>query len=425
MIAEELAWFRDLDERLLGLVVRDLADNDFAFYVLGRDRLGRFRCVALEVSINSKSGAEAALESRLLELASQPDAFFYQEDEVGDPVDFFSAPAVVKPLHPNFQALSTGAGYSPAREIISAMMKYHRDADGNFVQQFQTEGTDSRLWELYLYATFVEHNYAFVREHPAPDFHCRGLLGEFFVEATTVNATSAGGVVSEPAPPEGGPERERFFNGYVPIKFGSALTSKFKKRYWERGHVAGKPLLLAVQDFRSPGSMSWSSTGLVEYLYATRQTAVRDADGMTALINEKILDHRWGHKVIASGFFSLPGSENISAVIANPSGTISKFNRMGYIAGFGARDIRMIRGGSAYQGGILPTQFTREVHSNDYVETWSEGLCVYHNPRARYPLEPQSLPNVAHFFFDNDQVVGKLPLFHPVSELTHILIPAR
>lgn len=52
---------------------------------------------------------------------------------------------------------------------------------------------------------------------------------------------------------------------------------------------------------------------------------------------------------IPSGFFFLPGAENVSAVLFSNSGTISKFNRMGLLAGFGAGRAQMIRKGFAYE----------------------------------------------------------------------------
>jgi hypothetical protein len=43
--SEELGWFEESDERILGVLIRDLEDNDFSSVVLARDRLGRFRAV--------------------------------------------------------------------------------------------------------------------------------------------------------------------------------------------------------------------------------------------------------------------------------------------------------------------------------------------------------------------------------------------
>ena len=94
---------------------------------------------------------------------------------------------------------------------------------------------------------------------PAPDFHCVGLLGDFFVEATTVNP-------SDEVPTVDLENENVYYDGYVPRKFGSALFSKIKKKYWELPHVNASPLVLAIQDFHAPGSMVWSNTGLVQYL---------------------------------------------------------------------------------------------------------------------------------------------------------------
>ena len=83
------------------------------------------------------------------------------------------------------------------------MMKWYEDVDGNFVQQFQTTGFDARIWELYLFAAFVEMGFLIERIHAVPDFNCRGLLGSLAVEAVTVNPTQGPGGKPMPLPPQG------------------------------------------------------------------------------------------------------------------------------------------------------------------------------------------------------------------------------
>jgi hypothetical protein len=46
LYGEEIRYFEHADERLLGMVLRDLADNDFGGIVFGRDRRLRFRWVS-------------------------------------------------------------------------------------------------------------------------------------------------------------------------------------------------------------------------------------------------------------------------------------------------------------------------------------------------------------------------------------------
>jgi hypothetical protein len=208
---------------------------------------------------------------------------------------------------------------------------------------------------------------------------------------------------------------------YVPIKFGSALRSKLLKRYWDLPHVKGEPLLLAIQDFHAPGAMTWSQTALREYLYGIRQNLDPAFPGRT--VSQPIDAYEWQGKKIPAGFFKQPEAEHISAVLANPEGTISKFNRMGFLSNFGDRDIGMIRHGLAYQGGINPQQFTARVDDAKYAESWCDGLEVFHNPNARVPLPEFLMPDVTHTTVQGGQIVSSHPPFFPVGSMTLILTP--
>jgi len=115
----------------------------------------------------------------------------------------------------------------------------------------------------------VEMGYRIERIHAVPDFTCVGLPAEFCVEVGTVNPTrdKAGAVV--PPPPHDTPEAMRVFQReYMPIKYGSALTSKLAKSYWERPNVAGKPLVFAIHDFHAPMSMRDGRDGVAKALVA-------------------------------------------------------------------------------------------------------------------------------------------------------------
>lgn len=415
LTAEEVGWFEAGDEKLLGLISRDTTDNDYVATVLARDALNRFRGFDVHINEPTPASAEAWLTTRLAELLPEPAEFFHQGDEVGAPMDFFTPVDDPTRHSPAFEQLRTAAQWTPALGLVRELMHHFVDVDGNFVQQFQTAAFDARLWELYLYATFLELGYGFDRAEEAPDFHCVGPLGAFFVEATTVNA-----VVGQAVPAN----EQQYYDDYVPTRFGSSLFSKVQKKYWERQHVAGHPLVLAIQDFHSPGAMTWSSTGLVQYLYGLRQEERRGADGNVTIVTERIDNHnRVGRAPIPSNFFAQPDSEHISAVIANPGGTLSKFNRMGFLAGFGNRDLRMIRSGVAYQGDLVPAQFTALVHQDGYSETWSEGLSVYHNPNARIPLPEMAFPGAAHNTTRDGRIVTGMPRFFPLGSQTIMLLP--
>jgi hypothetical protein len=359
------------------------------------------------------------------EWAARDDADYAQGDESGHPLDFFAPVVPEKRFHSSFATVRAGEKYSPARELISSMMHYYEDPDGNFVEQFQTTGFDARFWELYVFATFNELGYTFDRKHAAPDFLCQGILGEFFIEAVTVNPTVEKGISLETGPPRNEMQYREYKAHYLPIKFGSALYSKLQKRYWDLPHIAGKPIVFAIQDFHFPASMTWSEQSLSDYLYGLKFSALYDAGGRLNVTSQPIKEHRWGKKVIPSGFFCLAGAEHVSAVIANAQGTLTKFNRIGYKAGFGSKHVKMYRLGTRYvhdENAAFPAPFNVAVHDESYVETWVEGMSVYHNPFAVVPLPVEMIPGAAHHFVEEGVMNSLIPAFHPYGTRTIITV---
>jgi len=212
----------------------------------------------------------------------------------------------------------------------------------------------------------------------------------------------------------------------MPIKFGSTLTSKLAKKYWERPSAQGKPLLFAIQDFSGPASMVYTQSALSPYLYGYNYEWHHDSAGRLVASPKKIATHRWGNKEIPSGFFDLPDAENVSAVLFSNSGTISKFNRMGLLAGFGSKRLVLKRVGTAYNhdpDSVEPLVFEQIVGGPDYGERWCEGVNVFHNPRAIHPLDPAMLPEAAHHRLRDDGLMMSVtPEWHPFGSITHVFV---
>ena len=414
LLSEELEWYEAGNERFLGVISKDVTDNDFVCVVLARDRLKRFRAVRVQHSFSTRKKARQALNVEFAKCLKQRNDNFYQGDEVGEPVDVFKPVVNQSRLHPAFRYLSVRGRY-PASDVIAELMHWYEDVDGNFLEQFQTTGFDARLWEMYLYAALIEAGYAFDRSFQAPDYFCAGLKGKFFIEATTVNPTN---------PPLNYADitKEEYYEHYVPMKFGSALYSKLQKRYWEKEHVKGLPLVIAIQDFHAFQSMTWSFYALSDYLFGVSNRKRLKADGTVEDYSEEITDFKVGSKVVPAGFFSQPGAENISAVIANPGGTIAKFNRIGLLAGFGSRTMNIYRFGSCFrESSDFVEPFFDTVNSPTYSETWMEGLCVYHNPFAKHPLPFNYLPSAGHFFLENNSILSHVPKFFPLGSGSFVL----
>jgi len=134
-----------------------------------------------------------------------------------------------------------------------------------------------------------------------------------------------------------------------------------------------------------------------------------------------IASHKVDGKEIPSGYFFQPDSEHVSAVLFSLSGTISKFNRMGKQAGFGDPNVIMIRHGTCYDhdpNACLPRRFQYKVDENGQ-ETWGEGLSMFHNPNAIYPVPEELFPSIAHHYFQNGHIFGNIPEFHPYASITY------
>lgn len=425
LTGEELAYFEAECGSILGLIIRDLEDDDFAGMAFGRDAKLRFRWTSMTEFFETPEQAHDALEKLITELLDEPEEFHYQGDEEGDPVDFFAPVHAPEALNPDFQQVATEMGFGPARGIIKPMMRWHEDLDGNFVEQFQSTAFDQRIWELYLFATLVELGFVLDTAHAVPDFIGQSLFGQIAVEAVTVGPTKQGAQIIPPPPIETDADRQAFLEHYMPIKFGSPLFSKLRKKYWEKEQIAGMPLVFAVADFSSPGSMIHTRSALERYLYGYSYEAAHDPQGNAMGKQTRIVEHRWGDKVVPSGFFDIPDAKHLSAVISTTAGTISKFNRMGVLAGFDAGDVMMIRSGTAVDPdpkATHPLAFGALVNAEGYNESWVEGLNVYHNPRAEIPLAEHLIPGAAHHHCDADgNWTTSAPRFHPLASQTQIL----
>lgn len=427
-IGEELEFFSSTDESLIGVLIKDLTDRDFGYVLLGRDEKQRFRCIDAKMSLKRTEARHALFASAKRHLA-EGKTIFNQGDEANDKsgVDLFSTIVPQDKLHRAFQMLQSLDHWLPARGIMTEMMKHYVDIDGNFVEQFQTTAFDSRIWELYLYAALLEMGLFVSKEHEAPDFEVRQRRRKVFIEAVIVGPSPKDPPMELDkfgAPALRSPDAVRdLLKTRMPIRFGSALYSKLSrsKPYWELQHVKGNSLVFAVADFHEDHSMTWTSPALMEYLYGVTHDFRFDDAGQLIISPIEIKTHEYNGKVIPSGFFLQPGAENVSAVLFSASGTISKFNRMGKLAGFGLPNQMIWRCGVCYDhdpNAVLPKSFMHDVKQGSVTESWSEGLSMFHNPTAIQPVDPSMFRNIAHHFLVDGQIRSTLPEFHPYSSFT-------
>lgn len=433
---EEISYWADVEEKVIGLIVRDVEDDDYYWNLLVRDRNGRFRSADLDSSLRSASYATNALRERIAKAVTEDDleALGTQGDETNHRTDLLAVPPGTKPedLHPNFRFLIDTPGRSPACAVLRELGPWLAPSDPHFVKEFQTKQFDQRLWELYLWATFRELGYD-VTQPEAPDFHVVSPRSEFTVEATTC-APSTSGVLAEHPNPKTAEEMKTFLRDYMPMKFGGALTAKLNKKsadgasYWERGPGAGTPFALAVADFHKPGgngevgSMTYTQEALWLYLYGQR-IEWEFIDGSLSVRTIDLDDHTFKSKKIETGFFDLDGAENISAVVFSNAGTLAKFDRMGVDAGFAPDDHRYYRMGYRLDpdpNAVIGTPFREEVVANNG-ERWSDELQVFHNPRATHPLPLEAFAGATQHRFEDGKHVSYSVGTPVLSSYTHII----
>jgi hypothetical protein len=440
LIFEELSWWASPDGRLIAVVGRDLVDNDFSWALLARDGIGRFRFVKGHCDYKRLSQAEAALWKVMSDTLQTEDIITLgrQGDETNAPIDLLQVPVDRDPatLHPYFKILLDHAARAPARAVVREIGRWLAPQDPHLVQEFQTSGFDQRLWEIYLWAAFHEFGLD-VDQLEAPDFRCRAPGVDFTVEATTAAPSTMGPLASHPNP-QTEKEIAEFLSGYMPMKFGSALRTKLNKKnagglhYWEREESKDKPFLLAIADFHKAadknelGSMTYTQSALWRYLYG-RRVDWEFVDDKLVITPTKINTHRYGEKEIQSGFFEDPLAANVSAVLFSNAGTLSKFTRMGIVAGFAPPGVKYFRSGfkgDSDPNAVIGKRFVSDVTAPGYKEYWTDEIQVFHNPNAKHRLKFDALPGASHHYLDGDTLKSLVPEDAILSSFTMIMQPA-
>jgi len=406
---EEIEWYINEAKTLWAVICLDQQDKDYTVIFSARDKNKQIRCIDVEIDIADIEQARKFLFLR----AEVLERTIIKNQTINKKVveDLFIPKVKKSKLNPYFKMISESPYHSAARNVINEIMPHFFDVDGNFVEQFQTTGFDARLWELYLFCYFNEECLQISREYFAPDFLLRLKEQVISVEAVIVADKNPNKVSTKfPEPEEIANEKE-----FMPAWWGSPLYSKLKhedksgRHYWEYEHTKGKPFVIAIADFHEIFSMTWSQSSLITYLYGYEYGYEYDLKGNLIIHPKKVKEHNKGEgrSTIPSGFFSQENSENVSAVLNTSCATISKFGRIGKQCGFDENNILMFRQVSfnnpnpnADRPNIIG-YFVTEENS----EPWSEGVTIFHNPNAKYPLPWEFFPNAVHYYLREDNML--------------------
>jgi hypothetical protein len=423
-IAEELEYYSNEDESLLGLVLLDRIDGDFVFQILARDEVNHYRTFEVETSVDSIAEARDKLIARMKWLTQQ-NVKKVEQGGTEKGVNLFEDQIPETKQSPYYKLLKNHIGQLAAKQLLLEIEKFYMDIDGNFIEQFQSlNGFDSRLWEIYLFCFFTEELFEMNRTHDRPDYIIAKGETEIAVEAVIVGRKKEPKPFLEKAQKTKEETRNENMND-MPLRFSSALDSKLKKEYWKLPQVSGKPLIIAIVDFHEDFSNTWSFSALLELLYGYKHSFYYDSEGRLVINPIKVEEYiKPSGSKVPSGFFFQPNAEHISAVLSSSTATLSKFNRIGKQSGFGSDKSILIRQGAYHNhdpNASMPLPFSYTVDTNCF-ETWSEGTSIYHNPRALQPVNPKLFPSVAHHRFDDGQIISDIPEFHPYFSITRNII---
>jgi len=423
---EEVSWWADERRQAVGLITFDPRSRDFGCLALRRDVDHRFRVIPAANGLSSLDAALKALEKQM-RIGEPPEPRPSGEQARRNPFHVEEGEV----LNEKFLMLCSSAHHFAALHTIAEVYFALDRPDQNFVGDFQTEGFDARLWELYLFAAFREQGIEVRQDLVSPDYRLNHLGLTVLVEAVTANPAQRMQPLWEPAAPAPADRIERTL-GAPAERFAKSLRSKMDKRYWERPQAIDKPLVLAIADFHQSGSMTWSSHALQSYLYGLK-TMSEIRNGEKRAWSEPIYRLQ-GSFGIPAGFFVQPDSEHISAVIGCNAATLGKFNRMGHLAGWKAPGLRMERSGILFchSGNRLePTEFCFDIDDPAYERLWPYGelwcleLEVYHNPNAVRPIPRQFFPGATHFFEREGEIVFEGPWEHRILSSVTALLPRK
>jgi hypothetical protein len=166
----------------------------------------------------------------------------------------------LKDLHPQFINLISHDVYEPARAMLREVCAEFPDPDGNFVEQFQTNGFDARTFELFLFAMFKDLGHHIERERRL-DFILSRKGQTACVEAVVASPPPNHGIIpyTHDAPTRSPEELQGYLEQEMAIRLGSPLFSKLQKKYWTLPQTQGKPLIFAIENFHA-GALHFGDT---------------------------------------------------------------------------------------------------------------------------------------------------------------------
>lgn len=310
-------------------------------------------------------------------------------------------------LHKNFTSILVPFRKAE-RELFESWCEGFVDRDGKLVKEFQTT-FNSTFWEIYLYAVFKEYKFTVDWSHSSPDFLVSNDKSEIVIEAVTAN--SAHNKPNEWDKTFSQEELEclrRFkkLNTEAIIRLANAIFSKsrfFKQKYRTLSHVRGKPFVLAVAPFEQPHFNHQYDRPIKALLYDYYVDEDLFLDNPSQYPNGPpaislgFVEKENGSE-IQLGIFNDESMSEISAIIFSCVATWGKLSAM---SDNPETNTQVYSTWATPPNGV-PVK--RRCSPKEHGETILDGLQIFHNPNARYPVDPSFFrgKRVVQTYFDDN-----------------------
>lgn len=305
-------------------------------------------------------------------------------------------------LHPNYISMMEKIPKKD-REILNEWIDGFPDRDNKFVKEFQTT-FNSSFWEIYLYKLFKDLGFEFDWSHSRPDFILKHEKTDFIVEATISSN-------AQDEKPEWEKEDDliKRYDGYLEgmnernkysiIRLSNSFTNKFRKykdSYQTLAHVKNKPFILAISPMEQPLHYHQYDRPIMALLYdfyLDEEEYLKNQEKFPDGLRDKRLYsvEKPNGSEIELGFFLDDRASEISAVLFNPLATWSKIQCM-----------KKNKMGVFTHTWVTPdSQMHQTTNEKELIE---DGLFIFHNPYAKYPLDKNifNRDRISQVFMDKD-----------------------
>jgi hypothetical protein len=311
--------------------------------------------------------------------------------------DLFELRVAAANRHPQFESLRNSPLHQKVREYLNQLFSQMGDPDGSFVYDFQERGFHARAFEMACFAYLRSAGLNVERSSGAPDFIAGNGTSKVVIEVTTANVPqNADQDISVLRAEDFDPfDDSRDFDlpssDEFPKKIRSRLIEKLKKKYQTLPDAARKPIVLMVAPFFAPGSVAFPGYDLVDALYQTKPHPR------------------------TTPFFWLRDATSISAVAYCNAFTMPKFWRLADHDYLAEQCIALRTGPALFEGKDHLSGFRYKIgHEATPTETWHEGVTLFVNPRADFPLPANFLPASCTYACEDGMVRPHVTGFHPL-----------